>query len=220
LNSDETWLRETCITAEGPYLRPFQPNPQWRTARVFLVGTNPATPLREEFSSFDEYWQSLTVNPEAFYERYRTKHAKGESKTTGRARLFLEQLKPINYLVTNAFAYPARRASEIPGKRMQQQIGIAIFDRLVRLIQPAAALFHGAEALQLAQVYFRTSLDPYASLAGQDVVAPIPGTDSEVRLYSYPHFSGQGVRAGFRVGLMDQELSQLANKLNQELRAA
>jgi len=62
----EDRLREICHTDAGPYLRPFAPNPEWRTAQVFVVGTNPATPLRDEFESFDAYWRGLTVDPSIF----------------------------------------------------------------------------------------------------------------------------------------------------------
>lgn len=181
MDLDEVWLQEACNTGEGPYLRPFQPNPNWRSAQVFLVGTNPATPLRTEFSSFADYWVALTDRPEHFYSRYQTKHAKGESKTSARARRFLEHVRPINCLVTNAFAYPARRASEIPGRRVQQQIGLEVFERLLRLARPAVALFHGAEALQLAQTYFGTPLDPYTPLNSQEFAAPAPGTGQRIR---------------------------------------
>ncbi len=64
----EVRLRELCNTAMGPYLRPFAPNTEWRSAQVFVVGTNPATPLRDEFASFDTYWHGLTVDPSVFDE--------------------------------------------------------------------------------------------------------------------------------------------------------
>jgi hypothetical protein len=219
VNADERWLKQVCSTPAGPYLRPFQPNPEWRAARVFLVGTNPATPLREEFTSFEQYWEGLTAVPELFISRYRAKHAAGESKTSARARRFLDQLKPINCLITNAFVYPARRPGEIPDKRRQRQLGFEVFDYLVRLVRPVAALFHGSEALQLAQTYFRIELDPYVPLARQAVARTISETGHPVRLYAYPHFSGQGVRSGFRVGLMDQELADLASTLRRQLEA-
>ncbi len=113
------YLREICNTPEGPYLRPFAPNPKWAEARIFIVGTNPATPLRKEFESFEAYWHSLAHDPEAFERIYKQQHSSRiskTSKTTGRARQFQNQLTPINILTTNAMIYPAKKPKYIPKK--------------------------------------------------------------------------------------------------------
>lgn len=57
----EAFLRRVAETASGPYLRPFTPDAGWRNAPVLVVGTNPATPLRDEMPSFDMYCHALTA---------------------------------------------------------------------------------------------------------------------------------------------------------------
>jgi hypothetical protein len=78
----ETQLKSWCNTERGPYRHPFAPNPNWRSAQVMIIGTNHATLLRNEFGSFDEYWNSLTVDPAAFDKYYSAQHKDGASKST------------------------------------------------------------------------------------------------------------------------------------------
>lgn len=79
LCEDESWLRNKCYTTEGPYLFPFYPNPYWKEARIFIVGLNPVVPFREEFDSYEHYWQALTQFPEEF-ERARGKKQSSHRK--------------------------------------------------------------------------------------------------------------------------------------------
>jgi hypothetical protein len=73
----EEWLRSVCHTPDGPYLRPFASNPRWRTAKVFLVGCNPATSIARAQVTFDDYWDGLTVHPEAFEKLYDQERKEG-----------------------------------------------------------------------------------------------------------------------------------------------
>jgi hypothetical protein len=60
-----------------------------------IIGTNPATPLRDEFRSFDEYWNSLTVDPAAFDKYYSAQHKDGASKSTKWTKRQIELLQPL-----------------------------------------------------------------------------------------------------------------------------
>ena len=205
----ERWLRELCHTAEGPYLRPFAPNPEWRTAQVFVVGTNPATPLREEFDSFDMYWRGLTSDPSIFEEVYRRQHRGGESRTTARVRKFVAALRPLNVLVCNAYALPAPRREQIPNRLEAAAVGRAIFEGLFAHCRPRTLLFHGAEAVKLAEKTLEVRLDVAVPLEEQQTT-----TDSgEARVYAFPHFSGMGAPPGFAVGRMDADLAGLAARV-------
>ena len=86
---DIRWLRSLCNTNEGPFLRPFAPNAQWNSASVIVVGTNPATPLREKFADFDNYSTALTRYPARFEKIYSSKHTvlKRSGLVTGTFRL-------------------------------------------------------------------------------------------------------------------------------------
>ena len=208
---DDLYLREICNTFEGPYLRPFFPNPRWTEARIFIVGENPATPLRSEFESFDEYWRSLTQYPEEFKRIYSRKHSSGQSKSTARARRFQDQLHPINVLTTNAVIYPGR-FKDIPNKAKQRKIGTCCFQYLLGVCKPSSVLFHGSKAVKLAADSLGVNLDPYQPIDCQDTVIHNP---SYCHLFAFPHFSGQGVRRGYKVSEMDTELARLAVRMKE-----
>lgn len=209
---DERYLREMCNTHGGPYLRPFFPNPKWSEARIFIVGTNPATPLRGEFESFDEYWRSLTQAPEEFERRYSQKHNSGQSKSTARAQRFQKRLRPVNVLTTNAIIYPTRPSENIPNETEQRKIGARCFQYLLGVCKPSSVLFHGSKAVRLAADSLKVNLDPYQPIDCQDTVIHNP---SYCHLFAFPHFSGQGVRRGFKVSEMDAELARLAVRMKE-----
>ena len=123
LSRNELWLKKKCYAEEGPYLFPFYPNPHWKEACVFIVGLNPIDPFREEFDSFEHYWQALTQHPEEFEKAYQKKQLqkKGEkSRTRKRTSELVRRLAPLNVLVTNVFAYPAISPHRIP-KELRQE---------------------------------------------------------------------------------------------------
>ena len=200
------------ILPEGPYLRPFTPNPKWTEARIFIVGTNPATPLREEFGSFEEYWHSLTQAPEAFEQIYKQQHSSGQSKSTARARRFQDQLEPINVLTTNAMIYPAKKQKDIPNRAERRKIGACCFRYLLDVCKPSSVLFHGSEAVRLADESLGAKLNRHQPIECQDTVVHNP---SHCHLFAFPHFSGQGVQSGYKVSEMDTELARLAARLKE-----
>ena len=211
----DQYLREICDTLEGPYLRPFTPNPKWAEARIFIVGTNPATPLRKEFESFEAYWHSLTHDPEAFELIYKQQHSSRKSKatkTTERARQFQNQLTPINILTTNAMIYPAKRPRYIPKKSDQRKLGARCFRFLFNVCKPSSVLFHGSEAVELANESFDVNLDRYQPVECQNAVVQDP---SRCQLFAFPHFSGVGVQSGYKVSEMDMELARLAVRMKE-----
>lgn len=205
----EAWLREVCHTDAGPYLRPFAPNTSWRTADVFVVGTNPATPLRDEFDGFDTYWRALTEDRSLFERVYEAQHRRGESRTTARVRKFVGALTPLNVLVCNAYAHPAPRKTQIPDRRRARQVGREIFEGLYAECRPTTMVFHGAEAVRLARATFDVDLDVSVPLAAQATTV----NRGHARVYASPHFSGMGAPRGFAVGRMDQDLADLAARI-------
>lgn len=212
-------MRQLCHTDAGPYLRPFAPNSAWRNARVFIVGTNPATPLRDEFSSFDMYWEALTHDHGAFEQAYGAQRAGKVSKTARRAKVFEAALGQVNFLRTNVCAYPTRRWKELRGPQKAGHIrtGCEILAALADVCRPAAILCHGKEATQAVSELFSVSLDPYTPLDQQaNVVAPW-SDGQRLQLFAYPHLSGVGVRKGFSVSAMDAELEALGRRLAHEL---
>jgi len=215
----EAQLRRLSQTSSGSYLRPFTPNAKWKDARVLVVGTNPATPLRDEFESFDTYWDALTLNPAAFEVIYRAQRNGKPSLTTSRVERFAAPLDGVGVLRTNAAALPSGRWKKLPAKvrREQLEIGQQILRALVEICRPAAILCHGQEGVQAVSALFATALDPYVALDRQAVQASLTAGTAPVRLFAYPHLSGLGVQPGFAVGRMGDELEALGQRLAGEL---
>jgi hypothetical protein len=170
-------------------------------------------PVTRTVAGFEEYWAGLTQDPEVFYRQYRAVHGGGETKSTTRTRRLVEELEPLNALVTNAYSYPAEEEKLIPDKPRQRIIGLEIVSRLAEFPQVRAAIFHGSAALSVATSLAGGSLDPYKPLLEQD--ARLRGPNA-ARVYVYPHLSGRGVQKGFPVGQMDTELGRLARWLKSE----
>lgn len=215
----EHWLKQLCHTASGPYLRPFAPNPNWKQARVFIVGTNPATPLRDEFSSFSHYWDALTCDKAAFDAIYLPKRDGKASRTSERATRFEQALGKLSVLRTNACALPSGRWGDLPGATRRQFLeqGREVLDALVKICRPRVILCHGKPAVEVVSSLTSTSLDPYEPLAKQNNVVTLAHSSLKARVFAYPHLSGIGVKKGFAVSKMDDDLMELAQRLNREL---
>jgi hypothetical protein len=196
-------------------LRPFTPDAAWRSARVLIVGTNPATPLRDEFSSFDEYWHALTCDPTTFDAVYLAKRSGKPSKTTARVKRFETPLSGMGVLRANACALPSKRWSEMPAgvRREQLENGRKILRALVEICRPAAILAHGKEGVRAVSTLFATPLDPYTPLLRQSARASLVPGMAPVQLFAYPHLSGIGVEKGFAVSGMGDELEALGHQL-------
>jgi hypothetical protein len=216
-------LKRECKTESGPYLRPFAPNVSWNKASIFIVGTNPATPLRKEFDSFDHYWDSLTRFPDQYWSAYRKRRlqdGKGneESNTTkrvGRLKEFLEEegVDPATILVTNAYAYPAYRSKHIPNRYVQAKIGRSIFDALVTICRPKVLFCHGMPAVRLVQNRFRKDFDPYEHPSEQPTVVHSNDANTSF-VFACFHLSGQGLRSGFVLdGGWDGYLHRFAERI-------
>lgn len=190
VSSFEAELRTECHMLPGtPYLRPFAPNARWHNAEVFLVGTNPATPLRTEFSSFDEYWTALTRHPKHFYRVYAEKHpGKEASLTTTRFDHMRSRLGDLTCLVTNVCSYPAKRKRDVP--KEQWKIGERILLKLIDHCRPKAILFQGKPAVDFGKKYFDPDLNRYVSPVQQGSVV------DGCLLLAYHHFTGMGLRPG------------------------
>lgn len=194
-------LKSLCVTDSGPYLRPFAPNSSWKESDVFIVGTNPATPLREEFNDFEDYWNSLTKNTDKFEAIYSAQHTSGVSKTTRRARRVIAELSPVSVLVTNSIAYPTSRMSKLRNLASHRELGRKCFETLIEISKPKAILFHGKEACDLCNKIFGVKLDRYQPISSQ-----LTQSDTGIMLFGFPHFSGVGVQKGYAVSRMDEEL--------------
>jgi hypothetical protein len=142
LNRSELWLKNRCYTEEGPYLLPFSPNPHWKEASVFIVGLNPIDSFREEFDSFEHYWQALTRYPEEFKKAYPKRYPqRNEDKSRTRKRIseLVRRLAPLDVLVTNIFAYPAVSPRLIPKELKQESDEEKIISNLITICKPSSS---------------------------------------------------------------------------------
>ena len=181
----EELLKSICKTPSGIFLRPFAPNPAWKTASCFFIGENPATDLTSKFSSFDEYWHALTVNPELFNQRYGTQHKGKTTKTTKQLRYLTEMLSEHNCLTTNVCWYPAKRFKRVPLQERKQ--GPGHLKMLIEFCKPKVLFFHGAEPVKVAERLFGVALDRFAAPESQCI------TVFEMKVFAYHHFSRRGV---------------------------
>jgi uracil-DNA glycosylase len=206
----EARLKEWCETASGPYLRPFAPNPNWRDAEVMIIGENPATPLRDEYSSVDEYWDSLTANPEIFEKHYSAQHRGAMSKSTKRMRELIDHLQPLNCLISNVCWFPVQKSKDIPP--IERRASLGYLYQLICFVQPKVIFCHGSIAEEFAREVLGVKTDRYAH---PDKQASVVGG---MMVLAYHHLSGQGLRPGARMDI-ESELPQFADRIKRHVSA-
>lgn len=179
---------------------------------MFLVGTNPATPIDRDCMAFEDYWDGLTKNPDAFEANYRDalSSSRRSTTTTERRRAF-ERALGINCLVTNVSAYPATRPKCIPAQHKGPNgTGYEILSALFQIAQPRAVLFHGADAAKFAKTKFRKELDIHADPYSQDVTVIPWYSNRPVHLFASVHLSGA---RRFGPQEMDQRMRAFAERI-------
>ncbi|MFM0557701.1 hypothetical protein P0D69_43215 [Paraburkholderia sediminicola] len=192
----EAQLKKYCRSETGGHLRPFAPNRNWKAATIFIVGTNPATPLRDQFESYDSYWDCLTRDTEKFQEIYTSARGPAKSKgTTVNLKVLLNLLGREDCLVTNACWYPTKRRQAIPREeRTRHHDALRL---LIQFCRPKAILFHGNPAIGFAESVYGLNLDRRQPVFLQDVV--YGGT----LFLAYPHLSGMGLENGEKVSFRE-----------------
>lgn len=202
----ETWLRKICCTASGPYLRPFTANPSWRRAEIFIIGSRPATPLRDEFNNFEDYWGALTLRPDRFDEMYSRAQNSGESKSTGNRRILTDLLEGVAVLITNVCWVPVQGTKKL--SRHEINIGQERLKQLYRHIRPKIIFAYGEPAINASSDLFGHAPDPYQSPKeqGQSRRKPL--------VLSYRHLSGMGGKKGrpFQPNIDLPEFAKIINR--------
>lgn len=187
-------LRQSCFRLAGPHLQPFAPNREWKNARVFIVGLNPIAPLREEFQSFEDYWESLTSTPSKYIGQTRNNlsaTSECKSRTTKRIIEMVSHLYPLNILVTNVIAYPSLKPELIPKEIRLEPYEKRVITKLIHICRPKVIFFHGREATKYANKIFDVDLNPYVHPMNQGTLAQIPNSHYKVWLYAYHHLVGR-----------------------------
>lgn len=181
----EEQLKSLCNTPVGPFLRPFAPNPEWKTATCIIVGENAATELRDQFASFEEYWHGLTVEPEIFNRKYAAIRNGRASKTTQGVAGLKQLLAPANCLVTNICWYPAKKYKDAP--LSERKLGKERLVKLIEYCKPKVLFFHGAHSSAFAEKHYDIQLDRAMSPLDQNVNV------GGIQIFAYHHFSCRGL---------------------------
>lgn len=133
-------------------LRPFVCNGSPLTCRVFIVGLNPASPMKADFWDF---WQpGIGFDKQSWMQTYVTERAQRPLKP-GRTRRrkvsatraaiewIIDELGPNDCLETNIYAKATEEyASLTPAGRIT-----APFDYLLETIKPQVLIVHGKDAI-------------------------------------------------------------------------
>jgi hypothetical protein len=176
-------LRKLCRPDNGPYLRPFQPNANWESAKVFIVGTNPSREIGPADCEYDDFIDSVLGNGQLFDSIY---SSKGESKTRDYMQSLINGISA-NTLITNLYWRPTRKAKFLT----ESDKDTALFFQLLRHVKPRVLVVHGKPAATQFNV---NTLTP---IWDQDKRIEIPGAQYKTSVFAYPHLSGLGWN-GFR----------------------
>jgi hypothetical protein len=148
LSSFEIQLRD--LLGASTTLRPFVCDGNPLTCRAFIVGTNPATSLANDFWSF---WNSESgFQSELWLERYREARAvqttatgrrkRPVSNTRQRMEWLAAEAAPVRILETNLYATATASAAELSASHRQAHV----FRWLLSTIRPKVIVAHGCEA--------------------------------------------------------------------------
>jgi hypothetical protein len=218
LNDLGQQIKERCYTPAGPYLRPFYPNSSWEAARVFIIGLNPVSPLREEFASFDHYWKATTEAPAEFETVCLTKYKCAESersRTSRRIEEFCKLLHPINVLITNVISYPATNPKLIPAQYRREPASERILSQLIQICKPKVLLFHGREARSFASTLFKVDLDAYLPPRQQKYRVSISESAGLSSIFAYHHLVGRvEVKS-----VVAEHLKEFADMIHQQVKS-
>jgi hypothetical protein len=139
-------IRELVDVASKQGLRPFVCGGHPGDCSVFIVGTNPATPMEEAFS---EYWSEDSGFDKARWFRDYTlgRTSKGKpplSNTRERIERIVDAASPALVLETNVYAKATARQAEL---NKAERVS-APFCALYELFNPGVLIVHGKEACQ------------------------------------------------------------------------
>jgi hypothetical protein len=104
--------------------------------------------------------------------------------------MLVECLKPLNVLVTNVVWYPVKRKKDIP--KHEWGFGEKALQELYDYVQPKVVFCHGKDAERFARL-----LNPNV-YRNQPAEEQIQDIDNEVMVIAYHHFSGQGLKKGWK----------------------
>ena len=128
----------------SPEARPFTCTGSPLECRLFIVGLNSATQLKQDF--FRRYWcDDRGFLRDVFEDDY--SHTRKKAGTRPRIEAFVEGASPAPCLETNIYAAPTKKASQL--KREDKNTDIIKY--LIETIRPAGIVVHTKEPIEFFQ---------------------------------------------------------------------
>lgn len=150
-------LKNACKPIDGSdvYFRPFisKGNPQ--DSKIFLVGVNPATPIKTKEIDLESY-TNLLMDYQLFHERYLDlRGTAGVSRTRMGILEFVRWISSYTntpVLETNVITYPTKSIKELKRFNKENPKGYNkatnIFVSLLKEIEPSIIILHGANTVR------------------------------------------------------------------------
>jgi hypothetical protein len=154
-------LKELLKTYDDP--RPFVCDGNPLDSKVFIVGINAATKMKNDFWTFwsDNYGFKKKEWLESYIlERSIEKLKPGKtrrnklSNTRQRIEWLVETIKPIKILETNLFVKPTKTAAELSPHDKES----LIFEYLVKTIKPKVIFIHGNEVKNYLEKHYNVNI--------------------------------------------------------------
>lgn len=200
------------LEGEDVYFRPLLAKSKTSRGNVFIVGINPATPMkRADFQDMNEYIE-LLYNRSRFMERMQEVRIRDGKSSLSRTRIglneFVRDLEAkshgvIEVIETNVNTYPTEQAEMLkstPTKLVEH--GYRIFHEVLVAYQPEVIIVHSVKAVrELVRLLESERMVPYQTfrrkLRLNDWIkkGPIPFTywnGESGTIFCAPHFKNHG----------------------------
>ena len=189
------------ILAKDPNVRPFVCDGRPEECRVFIVGTNPATAMREPFKDF---WSSESgFDKKAWFKSYGDQRDGKWSPTRHVIEGVIEAAPGVGFLETNVYATATASEADILSEHRDSDF----FKVLVETVRPKVIIAHGREAYRTVGTFFRCTLKP----SREFVTVPV---SEDCVVLAMPHFSrgwSYKLPSGGRAGDLGRYVASLVN---------
>lgn len=218
------------LIEEDSYFRPFVVESPDSKGNVFIVGINPATPMKiKEFEDTNEYID-LIYNRKRFMERMqmiRIRDGKSPlSKTRVGLNAFVKDLEAksngaIDVVETNMNAWPTKSAKclSLPKNKQAAEYGAQVFNKVFFNYKPSVLIVHSKQALGELLAFLETeqlnpsvTYNPKVRLGDWIAAGPITFTykDGTIgTIFCSKHFMYHGHVGQSFQPLKEQVLAQL-----------
>jgi hypothetical protein len=177
---------ESIGSVDGGYLRPWMCRNDPTTARVLLVGANPATPFPVEAIDREDYLDGLVSDGDRLRAPYLALRGGMASPTRDNIDRLVEVFHGAGVgtiLETNVWTLPTRSLDELRRAGGTKRARSTMLPALVEVLSPVAIVVHGAKATNgLAELLDR-------AIGPASTTSPVRWHDGEPVIVSIPSLS-------------------------------